>query len=126
MAVPHPGTSHPLQPGPTHAKVVFTHFSTSDPDVVLIGGANNERTTMVTIELDRTYPVSAGTVWARISDFYDLSWLPAVAETRKLADTDSGSTAMVNQQLKASSAMRRCETPGCCAMARRNAGASAA
>lgn len=81
---------------------------------------------MVTIELDRTYPVSAGTVWARISDFYDLSWLPAVAETRKLADTDSGSTAMVNQQLKASSAMRRCETPGCCAMARRNAGASAA
>ncbi len=38
----------------------------------------------VQIELRRTYPVPADELWGRISDFYDLYWLPAVAQTRRL------------------------------------------
>ncbi len=44
---------------------------------------------MVTIELERVYPAPAARVWARIEDFYDLSWLPAATETRILADRRS-------------------------------------
>ena len=38
----------------------------------------------VRIELRRTYPVPADEMWGRISDFYDLYWLPAVAQPRRL------------------------------------------
>lgn len=44
---------------------------------------------MVHIKLDRTYPVPVADVWARIEDFYDLSWLPAVEATRTLAERSS-------------------------------------
>lgn len=44
---------------------------------------------MISIKRDRTYPVPAVTVWKRISNFYDMSWVPAVAETRTLADSSS-------------------------------------
>lgn len=41
---------------------------------------------MVTIELRHDYAEPGDVLWSRISDFYDLSWLPAVAETRRVSD----------------------------------------
>ena len=44
---------------------------------------------VVQIELQRTYRVPAEELWGRISNFYDLYWLPAVAETRRLRESPS-------------------------------------
>lgn len=44
---------------------------------------------MVRIDLRRTYQEPADELWGRISDFFDLYWLPAVAETRRLGGSPS-------------------------------------
>lgn len=44
---------------------------------------------MVKIELRRAYQVPAEELWGRVSNFFDMYWIPAVAETRRLDETPS-------------------------------------
>lgn len=44
---------------------------------------------MTSITVQHTYDVDGDQLWTRISDFYDLSWLPAVVETRRIEATAS-------------------------------------